>query len=584
MISYLKVRNLAIVEEFTIEPGAGLNVLTGETGAGKSLLIDSLEFLSGARGSSESIRSGADRMSAEAIVHIPEAEARLLAERGVEIDATGELIVRREIATGGRGRVLLNGSPVTVRDLVSAMEPLVEIHGQNESHQRIAGKSFRELLDQYACVEELLTTTAAEYRLWQEQNQQLGEMREAHSDRELRLDLLSYQIDEIGKARLDPSEEEALREERMMLANAGEVISATAGSFQLLDEDEQSALSQIARARALLHPVAGRIDRVRLLAEELEEIRIRLAELTRSLSDLGDSIRHDPSRLDEVEERLAIIERLKKKYGGSISEVLRHLEKSSEELEKLTDYAATLEKLEKEESRAFESWRRHADELSKRRSEAARRFEGAIQSELNDLAMERTTVRIELGTASEEGSRLVVDGKGISFGPHGYDRVEVLIAPNRGEAPRPMQRIASGGELSRIQLAIAAALFRNSSRNASATLVFDEIDAGIGGAVAEVVGRKLRELARSNQVICVTHLPQIAGFGTTHFRVWKEDESGHTRARIARLDEEDARVEEIARMLGGASVTESARVHARELLGLGQASTVPRRRSSRTAE
>ncbi|HUF16713.1 MAG TPA: DNA repair protein RecN [Thermoanaerobaculia bacterium] len=575
MISYLKVRNLAIVEEFAIEPGSALNVLTGETGAGKSLLIDSLEFLSGARGSSDSIRSGAEKMSAEAIFHLPGETGQLMAVRGIEMDESGELIVRREISTNGRGRVLLNGSPVAVRDLVGAMESIIEIHGQNESHQRIAGQSFRELLDQYGDHRDQIDRTASAYRSWGEAQAQLEELRGAVRDRELRLDLLKYQIDEIGKARLDPAEEEELRTERTLLTHSGEILTATAGSFMLLDEDDSSALAQIGRARSLLHPLSSRIESVAGMAEELEEIRIRLQELSRSLSAMGDSVRHDPRRLDEIEDRLALIERLKKKYGGSIEEVLRHFQKSSEELEQLNDHEMALAKLETAESKAFDAYADAAGNLSERRRTASAEFQAAIQAELNDLAMERTTVRLELTTLAARDSRLMLDGRETAFGPEGYDRIEILIAPNRGEEPRPMQKIASGGELSRIQLAIAAALFKHSPHSAAATLVFDEIDAGIGGAVAEVVGRKLRELAAANQVICVTHLPQIAGFGSTHFRVWKEDSAGHTRARIARLDSAEERVDEIARMLGGTSVTESAKAHARELLERGQAASQP---------
>ncbi len=575
MLSYLKVRNLAIVEEFAIEPGPGLNVLTGETGAGKSLLIDSLEFLSGARGSSDAIRTGAEKMSAEAIFHLSADGEDLMTARGIEVDS-GDLIVRREISSNGRGRVLLNGSPVAVRDLVEVMEPIIEIHGQDQSYHRIAGQSFRGLLDQYGRHGELLDRTASAYQSWGEVQERLAALRGAVRDRELRLDLLKYQIDEIGKARLDPSEEEELRTERMLLANAGEILAATSGSFMLLDEDESSALVQLGRARGLLQPLGGKVDAVAAMQEELEEIRIRLQELSRSLSAMSDSIRHDPARLDVIEDRLALIEKLKKKYGSSIEEVLGHFQKSSEELEQLNDYEVALGKLEMAEAAAFDAYVKAAGELSVARKSAAESFQSAIQSELNDLAMERTTVKLELSTSPARESRLLIDDRETAFGPEGYDRVEILIAPNRGEDPRPMQKIASGGELSRIQLAIAAALFTHSPQSAATTLVFDEIDAGIGGAVAEVVGRKLCELATENQVICVTHLPQIAGFGATHFRVWKEDDGGHTRARIARLDSQEERVDEIARMLGGASITESAKVHARELLARGQAARVSR--------
>src|SRR5581483_8493567 len=278
-----------------------------------------------------------------------------------------------------------------------------------------------------------------------------------------------------------------------------------------------------------------------------------LQDLARTLGNLSESVRHDPARLEDVEDRLVTIERLKKKYGGSVEGVLEHLSRIQDEYERLSDFETNVEKLQSLERANHAAYRKAADKLAASRRKAATLFQQSIQKELNDLAMERTTVRVVCEQADTEAA-------------HGTDRIEILIAPNRGEEPKPMQRIASGGELSRIQLAIAAALFKASPRAAAATLVFDEIDAGIGGRVAEVVGKKLQELSAKNQVVCVTHLPQIASFGTTHFRVWKEDAAGHTRARIVRLDDDEARVDELARMLGGEKISQSAIAHARELL------------------
>jgi DNA repair protein RecN (Recombination protein N) len=551
VITYLKVRNLAIVEELAIEPGSGLNVLTGETGAGKSLLIDSLEFLRGARGSTEMIRSGTDKMTAEAVFQVPKKIAKELEELGVDFESPGELIVRREI--GGRARVLINGSPLSVRELASAMDALLEIHGQHESHPRVAGQTYRELVDEYGDHETLLDATRSAYREWKRAADQLQEIADAQRDRALRLDLLKYQLDEIEAATLDPSEEETLREEKAVLSHAREMIEATSGAFQLIDEDESSSIAQLGRALHQLQPLTKHIADVRQIADDLQDALYRMQEIGRTLGRLSETVRHDPARLEQVEDRLVTIERLKKKYGGSIEAVLEHLGRIQDEHERLADYDASFEKLQQAEAARLAVYRKAAEKLSAARKKTARAFEQAIQKELNDLAMERTTVRVVIENVDRGGE-------------DGIDRIDILIAPNRGEEPKPMQRIASGGELSRIQLAIAAALFKASSRGAAATLVFDEIDAGIGGRVAEVVGRKLQELAARNQVVCVTHLPQIASFGTTHFYVWKEDAGGHTRARIRRLDGADERVAEIARMLGGEKVSESAVAHARELL------------------
>jgi DNA repair protein RecN (Recombination protein N) len=572
MISYLKVRNLAIVEEFAIEPGPGLNVLTGETGAGKSLLIDSLEFLRGARSSTEMIRAGADKMTAEAIFQLPADAGAALDEIGIETDRAGdgvELIVKREIGANGRGRVLINGSPLSVRELGGAMDAFLEIHGQHESHGRVAGQGFRELLDEYGDQAALLGSSRAAHTAWREAADQLRELTDAQRDRALRLDLLRYQIDEISAAKIDPAEEESLRGERSMLANARQLAEASSGAFALVDDDETSALAQLSRALHLLQPLAAEIAGIAAISSEVEDAIYRLQETSRGLSRLSDSVRHDPVRLEEVEDRLITIDRLKKKYGGSVEAVLTHYGAIQDEFERLSDYETSVERRQRVEEQHFAAWRKAAETLSAARKKAARKFESSIQAELNDLAMERTTVRVVVDAA--EASRQQASW-------HGIDRIEILIAPNRGEEPKAMQRIASGGELSRIQLAIAAALFKASNHAAAATLVFDEIDAGIGGRVAEVVGRKLQELAGGNQVICVTHLPQIASFGATHFFVWKDDASGHTRARIRRLDGEEERVNEVARMLGGESVPPSAVLHARELLDGARGRTLKARR------
>lgn len=565
MITYLKVRNLAIVEEFEIEPGAGLNVLTGETGAGKSLLIDSLEFLSGARGSSEAVRTGTERMTAEAIVSIPKSRRRVFDEAGIDLDEA-QIVVRREFSANGRSRVSINGSLLTVRELQELMDPLVEIHGQSYSHQRIAGQTFREVLDSWADLTELADRTRMAWSAWKQAAEELRALQEAQKDRSLRLDLLRYQIEEISAARLDPDEEEQLRSEKEILANAQALLEAASGSFALLDEDDDSALTRVGRALQMLEPLAERVEEVRRIAAELEEARYRLEETSRALASFGDSVRHDPERLEEVEDRLATIDRLKRKYGATIRDILEHLAAITREHDQLADFEASAEKLSVVETRQFDAYLELASELSQRRKKAAPKLQKEIERELGDLAMDGTSVRVAIeARQASSGSRMEIGGKPILFGSDGFDDVDILIAPNRGEELKAMERIASGGELSRIQLAIAAALFKK-SKGVGSTLVFDEIDQGVGGRVAEVVGRKLKELANRNQVICVTHLPQIAGLADTHFRVWKETAGNRTAARVAKLPDRESRVEEIARMLGGETVSESARAHAAELI------------------
>lgn len=585
MISYLKVRNLAIVEELAIEPGPGLNVLTGETGAGKSLLIDSLEFLSGARGTADLVRTGADRMTAEAVFNLPASAKGLLEERAIDfeiVDRHVELVVRREMTSAGRGRVSVNGSTLTVRELQPVMECAIEIHGQDESRGRVAGQSYIEMLDSFAGNRERLDNCRAAYAEWRRLNEELRELTEAHRDRALKVDLLKYQIDEISAAAPRVEEEDQLRNERAVLGNAQALIAAAAAAYALIEEDEFSAAEQLGRAAQHLTGLARSVDEIRQLHDELDELRSRAREVGRALSRIGDTV-HDPARLEEVEERLATFDRLKKKYGGSIEAALEHLEKITREYDQLNDFESHSAALEASVHKAFEKYRRSAVELSTTRHAAAAALQEEIRRELLDLAMERTEVRIAIATTPHSGSELDVDGHPVRFGPDGYDTVDVLIAPNLGDEPRPLDRIASGGELSRLQLAIATALFRNSDRAASATLVFDEVDAGVGGRVAEAVGRKLVSLAERNQVICVTHLPQIAAMGSTHFHVWKEDVAGRTRARISALSSDGERVEEIARMLAGQNVTDSARAHAAELIDQARSdarATTPGKRKS----
>jgi len=573
MIRQLRVRNLAIVEEFSIELGSGLNVLTGETGAGKSLLIDSLEFLSGARGSSESVRTGEEKLSAEATFEVPASFRDSLELLGLEPETAGEdlqIIVRRELTRAGRGRVVVNGASLAVRELQTLTGQLLEIHGQTQSHARIAGKSFLELLDRFGANAALVLEVRELYQGWKLAAERLNELQVAQRDRSLKLDLLKFQIDDISSARLEAGEEERLRSERSLLAHAQEMLSATAGALAVLDEDETSASSQIARASSLLHPLTRSIAEIAKIAADLDDVRYRLDDVVRSVASLGNGVRHDPDRLEEVESRLATIERLRRKYGRTIEEVLAHLETSEQEFQSLSDYEGSLQKLEGEHRHLLEAYGKTASALSERRSRNAAALEKAVQTELADLAMSGTRISISIQAQPSASSPLERGGTTIEFGPEGFDRVEVLIAPNRGEDLRPLQKIASGGELSRIQLAIAAALFRGVGFEGGATLVFDEIDAGIGGRVADVVGKKLRDLAEKNQLICVTHLPQIAAMGQSHFRVWKEEHGGRTRARIERLDQREHRVEEVARMLGGETITDSARAHASELLGIGE--------------
>jgi DNA repair protein RecN (Recombination protein N) len=331
------------------------------------------------------IRAGADKMAAEAVFDVPREAHDALDELGVDA-ADSEVIVKREIATNGRGRVLINGSPLSVRELGGAMDAFLEIHGQHESNGRVAGQGYRELLDDYGDHAALRAATRDAHGSWRETAEQLRELTDAQRDRTLRLDLLRYQIEEISAAKIDPVEEEALRGERSMLANARQLAEASSGAFALVDDDESSALAQLARALHLVQPLAGEIADIAAIKGELEDAIYRLQETSRGLSRLSDSVRHDPVRLEEIEDRLVTIERLKKKYGGSVEAVLTHLSSIQDEFERLSDYETSVDKLQRIEEQRFAAWRSAAQSLSAARKKAAKKFESAIQSELASIS------------------------------------------------------------------------------------------------------------------------------------------------------------------------------------------------------
>lgn len=584
VISYLRIGNLAIVDRAEIEPGEGLNVLTGETGAGKSLLIDSLQFLSGARGSTELIRSGEEKLTVQAIVFAPASIRPLLEELSIEAEGSEgepvELVIRREISTNGRGRAQVNGTIVTIRDLVRTLEDLMEVHGQNQSISKVGGRSHREMLDEWAGNQRLLAQSRELYDEWTRSRDELDRIRAAASNRAQRTDMLQFQIRELEQASISEDEKEQLVSERSILAHSNDLAEATNLALEWISEGDDSAVSLLGRSNERIAPLARKVELLDPIDRELNELLIRLEELAREIASISSDLRNDPERLEEVESRLALIERLERKYAMSSSELVAHLSTLRSELAELEDWEASVDSGAQREKKAFEEWQAVAAEISARRKAAAGELSRAIETQLHELAMASTRVKLEVSTSSRKDSRLSIEDEPVAFGPEGYDQVTMFVAPNPGEPFKTIEKTASGGELARIQLAVAAALAERQSGATSTTLIFDEIDAGVGGRVADVVAKKLARLSHRFQVICVTHLPQIAAAGSRHFSVAKEIEGSRTRATIRVLDDEAERVEEVARMLAGESITESARTHARELLGLATPKT---RRSSRPA-
>jgi DNA repair protein RecN (Recombination protein N) len=563
----LHVRNLAVVAGASVELSAGLNALTGETGAGKSIVVDSLALLAGARASAELIRSGAETLTVTGVFEpATDGWRAQLAEAGLEADG-GELLVRREVSRTGRNRVFVNDQPTTLRLLAELAPSLLRIHGQHEELGLTTPDLQRQWLDRSggAPARALLERVAAAYGRWATIDARLSRATGDERARRERLEMLHFQAREIDAVELTAGEEEALRAERAVLRHADAILRGLSGAFALLVDDEGAAATAAARAHALLEEIEGWEPRAADWQREADELRIRLEELGFDLQRRMDDIEADPARLDAVEERLVLVERLNRKYGGSCAEVLAHRRRIAEELDELEIDAAGRDTLEADVAAALGAYRTAALELSQARQGWGAALAEAIRKELRELGLGKAALAVELERRRRGDSGLIVDGDPVDFGPEGIDRVVFTFAPNPGEEPRPLAKIASGGELSRIYLALQLAARGEGEGEAEATLVFDEVDSGVGGAEAAALGKKLQRLARGGQILAVTHLPQVASHADQHFKISKRERDGRTFTDVALLDSE-GRAEEVARMLAGSEVTELSRSHARELI------------------
>lgn len=569
MLRELHVRNLAVLAGVSVEFGPGLNVLSGETGAGKSIVVDSLALLAGARASDEMVRTGADVLSVAGVFEpVGPGWREVLAGSGIEAgggDGPVELLVRREIHRNGRNRVYVDDQPATVRLLADLAPFLLRIHGQREELGLVAPDLQRVWLDRSGGPEaaELLERVGGAYDRWAELAGRLERIAGDRRVREERLDLLRFQASEIDAAGLQPGEDDELRRERDVLRNAEAILRALGTSAEILFEEEGAAVDRLARSEELLGGIEDWQPDAGPWRGELEDARIRIEEVARSIRRRLDGIEADPRRLDALEERLAAIERLCKKYGADAAAVLERRREIGREIEELEGEAESREDLEAQAARALDDYRREALALSERRAAWGEALASRIHEEIAELGLGKARLEVSLGRRRREGSPLVVDGEAVEGTREGIDRVVFLFTPNPGEEPQPLARIASGGELSRVSLGLQLATLGETE--ASPTLIFDEVDAGIGGAQAAALGRKLRRLAASGQILAVTHLPQVVSHGHLHFRVTKVEEEGRTSTTVRELTG-DERVEEVARMLAGRRVTDLSLSHARELL------------------
>ncbi len=561
MLLEIVVENYAVVERVRVKFHAGLNLLTGETGSGKSIVVDALGLVLGGRASADMVRSDAERARVAAIFEAPKDAAllELLDQAGAEVE-DGELLIEREVLAGGKSRAFLGNRPVTMALLRDIAPFLGDIHGQHEQQRLFSSAAQLESLDDFAGLESQREAVAGLFRQWKALESELEELHRSEQEKLRMADLWSFQRKEIDAAALKAGEDAQLEQERVVLRNVAKLQENANAAYAALYEEQESVSTQLRTALKRVEELA-RIDAsLQHVVETLRSATIGVDDASDAIRDYMDKLEADPKRLDEIESRLALIERLKRKYGSDLEGVLAFLDDVRAKMEAIETAGEVKAKLEQDLAQASAAYREHAAALTNARKAAADKLAKKVEAELDSLALESAVFRIEVREAN--------------WSETGADRVEFLISANAGEEPRALDKVASGGELSRIALALKTSLGYSGSRARSngvqRTLVFDEIDTGIGGGVAEAVGRRLKKLSSSNQVLCVTHLAQVAGFADHHYSVEKREVKGRTVAEIEELTGEQ-RTCEIGRMLSGQKVTPEALKHAEQLIRLGAA-------------
>jgi DNA repair protein RecN (Recombination protein N) len=565
MLLELRAENYAVIDQAVASFGPGLNLLTGETGAGKSILIDALALLLGGKASSDVVRHGAEKAVLGCVFESTPGALAILDANGIDAGAfSDDILLRREIATGGKGRVFVNNQPATVAVLKELAPELGLIHTQGETLGSFDQVQQRTLLDRFGGIS---TDEVAEaYTAWRVTTARLEELQASEQDRLRMADLWRFQAKEIAEAQLTAEDEDAqLEAEKRVLANAEKLYTAAMSAHELLYEQEGSAEATLTAALKQVEELARYEPRFAEAAQQLAAAKASVEDVSAEVRDFAEKVHASPERLEEIEDRLAALDRLKRKYGASLGEVIRFGDEAVRRLAEVENRDALLVELKTQEAKDAAAYRRAAKELTTARSAAAERLEKLATAQINDLAMQ-VKFRVEVAFEEEQSG----------WTSHGWDRIQYLIATNAGEPLKPLEEIASGGEMSRVMLALKVTVEESFAAGTSKgrkkamlptprMLVFDEIDIGIGGRAAEAVGRKLKTLAKRQQVVCITHLPQIAAFADQHFLIEKSDRDGRTRTSIRRMEEAE-REREVARMLSGAKLTESSLEHARSLL------------------
>ncbi len=541
MLRFLSIRHLAVIDALDVEFGPGFNVVTGETGAGKSVLVEAVSLMVGGRASPDLVRTGESTATVQAVFEPPDG---------------GEIIVRREVSSQGRSRAFLNDELVTTATLRERCGPLVDLHGQHEHQALLDPATHLDLLDLYAGLGEARALVASRFARWRQAREHLEASRRDEREKSARLELCTYQLAEIDRAAPRPGEDDELAAARQVLANAERLQRLSNEAYTALYEGDHAVLAGLGLVWRRLDELRSVDPRFSSYLEARDSIKAQLEDLAYALRAYAADLDASPTRLQEVEDRLAVLERLKRKYGPTLADVLARQASLRAELADLERVGDRLADAQAAADAARAAYLSAARELSEARRAASAAFARALEHAVAELAMPRTRVEV----------RFAPEGDDATWTERGIDQAEFYLSPNPGEELRPLARIASGGELSRLMLALKTLAPTDPPGK---TLIFDEVDAGIGGAVADVVGRKLRRLGERHQVLCITHLPQIAAYGAHHFRIDKVVKGGRTWTHAVRLAETE-RVREIARMIGGRKLTESVLASARDLLGRGR--------------
>jgi DNA repair protein RecN (Recombination protein N) len=555
MLVELHIENFAIIDQLSLQLGPGLVIFTGETGAGKSILIDAVQTLLGERADATMVRSNTDHAIVEGVFSIPQTlreDIHSILDREELLDDPDTLILGREIRLNGRNLARINGHVVSLALLREIGERLVDVHGQSEHLSLLHVNHHLELLDRYAELDGMAKIYRKTYQRLLALRRELAELRQSERDAARQMDMLSYQIHEIEAAHLRQDEDDELKDERNRLANAEELASLTQGALLALDEgtpESPAATDLIGQVAQAFNSLARLDPSVSELHEQIQGISDSLSDLSRALNSYLEGIEFNPRRLDQVEERLGLIHNLKRKYGDTIPAILEFAKKSRRQLETITHAGERIQELEKEEEELLLRLGKEGYALSQKRHQQAAKLGRGVEAELADLQMSHTRFEVDFQQQLDPNGVFLDDGRRVAFDAHGLEKIEFLIAPNPGEGLKPLTKIASGGETSRLMLALKHIL---ASADQVPTLIFDEIDQGIGGRVGTVVGHKLWGLARQHQVLCVTHLPQLAAFGEIHFHVEKQVHEQRTTTQVRRLDGE-SRPLELAQMYGGVS-------------------------------